>query len=76
VHLGIRNVLPSEFENKLVPVLHKHGPEILWTETSVQKTMAFQLTIRNGLQHPFNQEKSAAENKWLRSFFKSTQYDQ
>jgi hypothetical protein len=32
--------------------------------------MAFQLAIRNGLNHPFNEEKSAARRKWLRSFLK------
>jgi hypothetical protein len=29
------------------------------------------LAIRNGLKHPFNQQKSAAEKQWLRSFLKS-----
>jgi hypothetical protein len=32
--------------------------------------MAFQLAIRNGLKHPFNQEKSEPGKKWLRSFLK------
>jgi len=32
--------------------------------------MAFQLAIRNGFKHPFNQEKSAAGKKWLLSFLK------
>jgi hypothetical protein len=32
--------------------------------------MAFQLAIRNGLNHPFKEEKSAAWRKWLRSFLK------
>jgi hypothetical protein len=32
--------------------------------------MAFQVAIRNGFKHPFNQEKSAAGKKWLRSFLK------
>ena len=32
--------------------------------------MAFQLAIRNGLKHVFNQEKSEAGKKWLRSFLK------
>jgi hypothetical protein len=32
--------------------------------------MAFQLAIRNCLQHPYNQEKSAAGKKWLRSSLK------
>jgi hypothetical protein len=34
------------------------------------KRLAFQLAIRNGLKRPFNQEKSAARKKWLRSFLK------
>ena len=34
------------------------------------KRMTFQLAIRSVLKHPFNQEKSAAGEKWLRSFFK------
>jgi hypothetical protein len=32
--------------------------------------MAFQFAIRNGLKHPFNQERSEAWKKWLRSFLK------
>jgi len=36
------------------------------------KRVAFQLPTRNGLKHQFNQEKSAARKKWLRSFFKNT----
>jgi len=28
------------------------------------------LAIRNGLKHPFNQEKSEAGKKWFRSFLK------
>jgi len=32
--------------------------------------MTFQLAIRSVLKHPFNQEKSAAGKKWLRSFLK------
>jgi len=34
------------------------------------KRMALQMAIRHGVKHPFNQEKSAAGEKWLRSFFK------
>ena len=30
--------------------------------------MAFQLAVRNGLEHPFNQENSDAGKKQLRSF--------
>jgi hypothetical protein len=36
--------------------------------------MAFQLAIRNGLNHPFNKEKSAAGRKSLRSFLKGIQF--
>jgi len=32
--------------------------------------MAFQLTIRSGLEHPFNQEKSETGKKYLLSFLK------
>jgi hypothetical protein len=32
--------------------------------------MGLQLTIINDLKYPFNQEKSAAGKKWLRSYFK------
>ena len=32
--------------------------------------MAFQLAIRNGLKHPFNQEKSVAGKNCFRSFLK------
>jgi hypothetical protein len=32
--------------------------------------MGLQLAIKNGLKHSFNQEKSEAGKKWLRSFLK------
>jgi hypothetical protein len=38
------------------------------------KCVSFQLTIRNGLTHLFNQEKSAAGKKWLQSFLLSLYY--
>jgi len=34
------------------------------------KTHAFQLAIINGLEHPFNKEKSVDGKKWLQSFLK------
>jgi hypothetical protein len=33
--------LPSEHVNKLVELLHNHGPKILWTELSGHKTHGF-----------------------------------
>ena len=32
--------------------------------------MDIQLVIGNGLKHPFKQEKSETDKKWLQSFFK------
>jgi len=43
---------------------------MLRTKTSRHERMAFLLAIRNGLNHPFNQEKSEAGKKWLTSFLK------
>jgi hypothetical protein len=59
VHLGRRTVLPSELENKLV-VQYCITMDQRYYELRCQdiKRMAFQLAIRNGLNHL--QEKIAA----------------
>jgi hypothetical protein len=70
VHLGRRNVLPSELENKLVEYCINMDRIYYGLRRQSIKRMAFQLAIRNGLKHPLNQEKSATGKKWLRSFLK------
>jgi hypothetical protein len=69
VHLGIRTVLPSELENKLLEYCIIMDQRYYGLRRQDIKLMAFRLAIRNGLKHPFNQEKSEAGKKWLRSFF-------
>jgi len=68
MHLGRITILPSEHENKLVEYCITMDQRYCGLRR--QDIMAFQLAIRNGLKHPFNQEKSAAGNKWLRSISK------
>jgi hypothetical protein len=70
VQLGRRTVLPSEPENKLVEYCITMDQRYCGLRCQDIKLMAFQLAVRNGLQHPFNQDKSAAGKKWLQSFFK------
>jgi len=70
VRLGRRTVLPSDLEDKLVEYCITLDQRYYGLRRQDIKSMAFQLAIRNGLQHPFNQEKSTAGKKWLRSFLK------
>jgi hypothetical protein len=70
VHLGRRNVLPTELENKLVEYCIIMDRMYYGLRRQSIKRMAFQLAIINGLKHPFNQEKPATGKKWLRSFLK------
>jgi len=63
VHLGRKTVLLSEFENKLAEcciIMHQSYYGLRHQDI---KRMAFQLAIRNGLKHPFNQENSKAGKK-------------
>ena len=62
--------LPSEHENKLVEYCVTLDQRYCGLRHQDIKRMAFQLAIRNGLKHPFNQEKSAAGKKWFLPFLK------
>jgi len=68
VHLGRRTVLPSELENKLVEYCIIMDQSYDGLRRQGIKRVAFQLAIRNGLIHPFNQENSEAWKKQLGSF--------
>ena len=70
VHLGRRTVLPSEVENKFVEYCITMNRRYYGLRRQDIKGVAFQLAIRNGLKHPFNQDTYAAGKKWLRSFLK------
>ena len=69
VNLGIRTVLASELENKLVEFCIITDQRYCGLRLQDIKGMAFQLAV-NVLKHPFNQEKSADGKKWLQSFLK------
>ena len=62
MHLG-RTVLPSELENKLVEYCVIMDRNYYGLRRQDIKRTAFQLAIRNGLKHPFNQENSEAGTK-------------
>jgi hypothetical protein len=66
VHLG-RTLLLSAIENKLVEYCITMD-QYYGLRSQDVKRMAFQLAIRIGVKHQFNQEKSEAEKKCLRSF--------
>ena len=70
VQFGRRTVLPSGLENKLLESCIIMDQRFYGLRRQDIKRMAFQLAIRNYLKHPFNQEKSEAGKKWLRSFVK------
>jgi hypothetical protein len=71
VQLGRRTVVSSELENKLVEYCIIVDQRYYGMRGQDIKYLAFQLAVRNGLKHPFNQEKSTAGRKWFRSFLKS-----
>jgi hypothetical protein len=70
VHVERRTVLPSEPENENLEFCITMDKRYYGLRRQDIQRMALHLVIRNGLQHPFNQEKSASEKKWLRSFLK------
>ena len=55
VHLGRKAVLPSELENKLVEYRVIMDQSYYGLRRQDIKRIDFQLVIRNGLKHPFNQ---------------------
>jgi len=73
VHLRRKTILLSELENKLVEYCVIIGQSYYGLRRQDTKCMAFQLALRNGLKHPFTQEKSEAEKEVLRSFNKGIQ---
>jgi hypothetical protein len=68
VRVGRRTVLRSEFGNKLLEFCIITDQRCYGLRCQDIQRMALQLSIRNVLKYPFNQEKSAARKKWLRSF--------
>ena len=68
MHLGRKTVLHGELENKLVEYCIIIDQSYYGLRGQDIKRMVFQLAIRNGLKHLFNQEHSEAGKKWLRSF--------
>jgi hypothetical protein len=69
VHLG-RTLLPSEPDNILVQYRTIVDQRYCGLSRLDIKRTAFQLAIGNGMKRPFNEEKSEAGKKWLRSFLK------
>jgi len=63
VHLGRKTVLPSELVNKLVEYCVIMQQSSYGLRRYDIKHMTFQLAIRNGFKHPFNQENSEAGKK-------------
>jgi hypothetical protein len=57
VHLGRINLLPSKHENKLMKYFITVNQRYYGLRCQDTKCISFQLAIRNGLTHPFNQEK-------------------
>jgi hypothetical protein len=56
VHFGRITVLPGELENKLVEYCLLKDQRYYGLRCQYIERMDFQLAIRSGLQHPFNQE--------------------
>jgi len=62
VHVEKKTVIPNELENKLMEYCITMDQRYYGLRHQDIQSMAFQLAIRNGFKHPFNQEKSAAGN--------------
>ena len=60
---------PEELVHVHLEVLQSHGNKILWTETTGHKMHGFSVGNKKWSETS-NEEKSAAGNKWLRSFSK------
>ena len=60
MHLGRRNVLSSELENKLLEYCIIMDQRYYGLRPQDIKCMTFHLAIRNGVKHSFNQEESEA----------------
>jgi hypothetical protein len=74
VKLAIRKkncCVPSELDNKLVEYCIIVDQRCYGQRRQDIKYVAFQMAIGNALKRLFNQEKSTAGRKWLRSFSKS-----
>ncbi|XP_069669360.1 uncharacterized protein [Periplaneta americana] len=70
VRSGRKPVLPPELENMLVKYCLQMDERFFGLRVSDMKRMAFELAIRNGLQHPFSANKGSAGKKWFRLFLK------
>jgi hypothetical protein len=74
VHLGRKTVLPSELENKLVEYCIIMDQSYYGLRCQDIKPMAFQLTIRNALKHPFNKKLENLGRNSFNPFYKVIQY--
>ena len=70
VPLGRKPVLSQELEDQLVQYCLAMEEQFYALRSKDIRMLAFQLTIRNGLNHPFNLTRASAGKKWLRAFLK------
>ena len=70
VPLGRKTVLGADLEKELVQYCIEMDARFYGLRRRDIKSMAFQLAIRNGIQHPFSVKNKTAGKKWLASFLK------
>ena len=70
VPIGRKPVLSPEMENDLVSYCLEMDRRYYGISIADIKRLAYQIALRNGIQHPFSQKTGAAGKKWLKGFFK------
>jgi hypothetical protein len=68
--LGRKSVLSREIEDSLSNYYIEMDARYFGLPAADLRSLAYRLAIRNGLTHPFSNDKAAAGIKWLKGFFK------
>lgn len=68
--LGRKSVLGNDLETQLVKYCEVMEERFFGLKIQDIKQLAFQLAIKNNIEHPFPLSKGAAGKKWLRNFLK------
>lgn len=68
--LGRNTILSKEIEDSLFQYCIDMDRRYFGLTAADVRRLAYQLAIRNGIPHPFSNDKAAAGEKWLKGFFK------
>ncbi|KAI4468483.1 tc5 transposase dna-binding domain [Holotrichia oblita] len=70
VRMGRKPTLPQHLEDLLVKYCVEMDSRFYGLRRRDIKKMAFQLAIKNGLNHPFSYRQQCAADKWLKGFLR------